>query len=61
MKAFHTCDVDWGATVGDNVLWKAIMPEDLLQQCLSDLGSGREIRERDKMSGFWGICLQPPK
>jgi hypothetical protein len=39
------------ATVEDDVLRKALMPKDLLEQCLSDLESSRETRERDK-TGF---------
>ena len=34
------------------VLWKALVPEDLLEQCLSNMKSGRETRERDKTAGF---------
>ena len=41
-----------GATVRDDVLRKAIVPKDLLEQCLRDLDCGRETRERDKMAGF---------
>ena len=35
-----------GATIGDNVLRKDIVPEDLLEQCLSNLESSRVVRER---------------
>ena len=38
--------------VGDNILRKAIVPEDLLEKFLSYLESGRETRERDKTAGF---------
>jgi hypothetical protein len=33
-----------GATVGNDVLRKAIMPEDLMEYCLSDLESSRKTR-----------------
>ena len=44
--------LELGTTVGDIILRKAIVSENLLKQCLSDLESRREIIERDKMAGF---------
>jgi hypothetical protein len=40
-KAFQTCDVNWGPRPLNNVLQKAIVPENLLELCLSNLESGR--------------------
>jgi hypothetical protein len=41
-----------GATIRDDILQKAIVLEDLLEQCLSDLESSRETRERDETALF---------
>jgi hypothetical protein len=46
-----------GATVRDDVLRKAIMPEELLDQCLSDLENQREGLNNMILK----ICPQPPE
>ena len=52
VKALHTHDVNLGSRSETMSTRKALGPEHLLEQCLRNLESGRETKERDKMAGF---------